>query len=114
VKVGESKHQVHNPTHNLLAILLEMTTLQLRKYYSLNDIEREARVGIEPTHTAFAEPRLTTWLPRLFDCEGLSYSIARKDAKKKFRERFAGIGLAFDRRRVRSAVVDISPALLIF
>lgn len=24
----------------------------------------EARVGIEPTHTAFAEPRLTTWLPR--------------------------------------------------
>ena len=25
----------------------------------------EARVGIEPTHTAFAEPCLTTWLPRL-------------------------------------------------
>ena len=24
----------------------------------------EARVGIEPTHKAFAEPRLTTWLPR--------------------------------------------------
>ncbi len=25
---------------------------------------KEARVGIEPTNTAFAEPRLTTWLPR--------------------------------------------------
>ena len=25
----------------------------------------EARVGIEPTHGAFAEPGLTTWLPRL-------------------------------------------------
>src|SRR5277367_2999237 len=33
--------------------------------HSFNSIEREARVGIEPTHTAFAEPRLTTWLPRL-------------------------------------------------
>ena len=27
-------------------------------------MELEAGVGIEPTHTAFAEPRLTTWLPR--------------------------------------------------
>ena len=26
--------------------------------------ELEARVGIEPTHKAFAEPCLTTWLPR--------------------------------------------------
>ncbi len=26
--------------------------------------KREARVGIEPTHRAFAEPGLTTWLPR--------------------------------------------------
>lgn len=26
--------------------------------------ENEARVGIEPTNTAFAEPCLTTWLPR--------------------------------------------------
>lgn len=25
----------------------------------------EARVGIEPTHRAFAEPGLTSWLPRL-------------------------------------------------
>ena len=27
-------------------------------------VELEARVGIEPTHKAFAEPCLTTWLPR--------------------------------------------------
>jgi hypothetical protein len=26
--------------------------------------ELEARVGIEPTNAAFAEPCLTTWLPR--------------------------------------------------
>ena len=31
---------------------------------------REARVGIEPTHTAFAEPRLTTWLPRRYPQSG--------------------------------------------
>jgi hypothetical protein len=28
------------------------------------NLELEARVGIEPTHKAFAEPCLTTWLPR--------------------------------------------------
>jgi hypothetical protein len=36
-----------------------------RNSFVLNEVEMEARVGIEPTHTAFAEPRLTTWLPRL-------------------------------------------------
>ena len=61
-----------------------MATLRLRKSHSFNSIEREARVGIEPTHTAFAEPRLTTWLPRLFDRERLTYAIARRDAKQKF------------------------------
>ena len=33
----------------------------------------EARVGIEPTNAAFAEPCLTTWLPRL---RGLSRRCA--------------------------------------
>lgn len=27
-------------------------------------LQMEAEVGIEPTHKAFAEPCLTTWLPR--------------------------------------------------
>ena len=31
--------------------------------------ELEARVGIEPTHKAFAEPCLTTWLPRRYATE---------------------------------------------
>lgn len=30
-----------------------------------NSLQMEARVGIEPTNAAFAEPCLTTWLPRL-------------------------------------------------
>ena len=30
----------------------------------LSSLKLEARVGIEPTHKAFAEPCLTTWLPR--------------------------------------------------
>jgi hypothetical protein len=34
------------------------------KSHISNNLEMEARVGIEPTHTAFAEPCLTTWLPR--------------------------------------------------
>ena len=39
----------------------------------------EARVGIEPTHKAFAEPCLTTWLPRhLLRTEGNSPEFARK------------------------------------
>jgi hypothetical protein len=30
----------------------------------LKQLELEAEVGIEPTNEAFAEPCLTTWLPR--------------------------------------------------
>src|SRR2546425_335929 len=33
------------------------------KCFSINN-DLEARVGIEPTNAAFAEPCLTTWLPR--------------------------------------------------
>ena len=35
------------------------------KPHSTNCLALEARVGIEPTNEAFAEPCLTTWLPRL-------------------------------------------------
>src|SRR5438067_5828350 len=35
----------------------------------------EARVGIEPTHKAFAEPCLTTWLPRRQrDCKLMEFA----------------------------------------
>ena len=37
----------------------------------------EARVGIEPTHKAFAEPCLTTWLPRRFPSRE-SKSLSRR------------------------------------
>ncbi len=33
-------------------------------HWLLGLCDLEARVGIEPTHKAFAEPCLTTWLPR--------------------------------------------------
>ena len=33
----------------------------------------EARVGIEPTDEAFAEPCLTTWLPRLKGSAKINY-----------------------------------------
>src|SRR5271156_3864363 len=42
-----SHHPFHNP-NSFLHMQLEL----------------EARVGIEPTNAAFAEPCLTTWLPR--------------------------------------------------
>ena len=35
----------------------------------------EARVGIEPTNEAFAEPCLTTWLPRLSVADQLNQRI---------------------------------------
>jgi hypothetical protein len=38
---------------------------RLSNLSSINHFEMEARVGIEPTNTAFAEPCLTTWRPRL-------------------------------------------------
>jgi hypothetical protein len=45
---------------------------RVKKYRVPEGNRLEARVGIEPTNEAFAEPCLTTWLPRLlhtrFDC----------------------------------------------
>ncbi len=32
----------------------------------------EARVGIEPTNKGFADPGLTTWLPRRRTCERIT------------------------------------------
>ena len=47
--------------------------------FSFLELEMEARVGIEPTHKAFAEPCLTTWLPRRqMLCEAKSVSVGRK------------------------------------
>lgn len=45
-------------------IPVKISTPQLSKLFVLKHFRLEARVGIEPTHKAFAEPRLTTWLPR--------------------------------------------------
>src|SRR5258708_4728476 len=43
----------------------------------------EARVGIEPTNEGFADPSLTTWLPRLRN-ECSTQTIARRDAHGQF------------------------------
>ncbi len=48
-----------------LTLSLTVNRLFLVIRFISNWLELEARVGIEPTHTAFAEPCLTTWLPRL-------------------------------------------------
>jgi hypothetical protein len=49
---------------NLLAILLTAGLLKSPKSLKKRTGLMEARVGIEPTNGAFAEPCLTTWLPR--------------------------------------------------
>ena len=47
-----------------------------------SSLELEARVGIEPTHKAFAEPCLTTWLPRrLLVCRKLNQFGSQASAK---------------------------------
>lgn len=48
----------------LLALLLALGACWICNSFSRMNLEMEARVGIEPTNAAFAEPCLTTWLPR--------------------------------------------------
>src|ERR1044071_3662202 len=48
----------------LLAISLALRPLSPWKTLPHSRFGLEARVGIEPTNAAFAEPCLTTWLPR--------------------------------------------------
>ena len=49
---------------NLLKKPLEIVTLHIPNPLAFRPLRLEARVGIEPTNEAFAEPCLTTWLPR--------------------------------------------------
>ena len=53
---------------------------RLSNLSSINHFEMEARVGIEPTNAAFAEPCLTTWRPRLrlLPLKPISLSLQRK------------------------------------
>jgi hypothetical protein len=47
-----------------VSVLVSVLDPSAPKPLLLAQLELEARVGIEPTHKAFAEPCLTTWLPR--------------------------------------------------
>src|SRR5262245_53290108 len=49
----------------LVSVLVSVGTHGLPNLLLHSQMEMEARVGIEPTNAAFAEPCLTTWLPRL-------------------------------------------------
>jgi hypothetical protein len=63
----------------LLELLLEVRRPFLSKRSINSYLRLEARVGIEPTHKAFAEPCLTTWLPRhKVDAEGKAVRFTRK------------------------------------
>ena len=48
----------------LVSVLVSVWTPEPPKPLLHTQLELEARVGIEPTNEAFAEPCLTTWLPR--------------------------------------------------
>lgn len=48
----------------LLTVALTVSPFRRRNSLLQRQQDLEARVGIEPTNAAFAEPCLTTWLPR--------------------------------------------------
>ena len=53
-----------NSARKLVPVLVPTEALNPPKPFIQKHLGLEARVGIEPTHKAFAEPCLTTWLPR--------------------------------------------------
>ena len=53
-----------SPSHIFAGTLLALWVCEICNSLSKRSLELEARVGIEPTNAAFAEPCLTTWLPR--------------------------------------------------
>ena len=52
------------PVPNLVPVSVPVMGLCCGKTLTQKRFGLEARVGIEPTNAAFAEPCLTTWLPR--------------------------------------------------
>ena len=52
------------PVPNLVPVSVPVVGLCCGKTLTQKRFDLEARVGIEPTNAAFAEPCLTTWLPR--------------------------------------------------
>ncbi len=48
----------------MVSVLVSVADALPTKPLPLKRFGMEARVGIEPTNEAFAEPCLTTWLPR--------------------------------------------------
>ena len=86
----------------MVSVLVSVADHSAPKSLLHTQLELEARVGIEPTHTAFAEPRLTTWLPRLSAEEGY-HNEARP--KRKHREQMSQkaelLKLRFAKRFVR-------------
>jgi hypothetical protein len=49
---------------NMVSVLVSVADPAPSNSLLLKQLELEAEVGIEPTNEAFAEPCLTTWLPR--------------------------------------------------
>jgi hypothetical protein len=50
---------------NMVSVLVSVADSCTLTSLLHTQLELEAEVGIEPTNAAFAEPCLTTWLPRL-------------------------------------------------
>ena len=48
----------------MVSVLMSVADSYATKPLPLKRFRMEAEVGIEPTDEAFAEPCLTTWLPR--------------------------------------------------